>query len=219
MTINYVLSFTVGSHKLICFLRRRSVQGAYHDKCTVQTVILVHPAIAALPHEHTCRRVFPVLLNDYLCLSTKFILSTRQWRKVYYTQFKLSTTHINSIVATEKGKGKAVPLQAWTGPEGSRDLRFPEFMTMAQDGGRLSALRTGRLYLQEILLALISVRGWVDFRAIVRSEGLYVNDDPLTPAWIEPATFRTVAQHLNHCATAVPLMYYYYYYYLLAIRL
>ena len=27
----------------------------------------------------------------------------------------------------------------------------------------------------------------------------------LTPAGIEPATFRFVAQHLNHCATAVPL--------------
>ena len=40
-------------------------------------------------------------------------------------------------------KGKAVPLQAWTGPEGSRKLRFPDFLTTAQDGGRLSALRTG----------------------------------------------------------------------------
>jgi len=30
-----------------------------------------------------------------------------------------------------KGKGKAVPLQAWSGPEGSRKLRFPDFMTMA----------------------------------------------------------------------------------------
>jgi len=26
-------------------------------------------------------------------------------------------------------KGKAVPLQAWGGPEGSRKLRFPDFMT------------------------------------------------------------------------------------------
>ena len=25
---------------------------------------------------------------------------------------------------------------------------------------------------------------------------------PMTPAGIEPATFRFVAQHLNHCATA-----------------
>ena len=28
--------------------------------------------------------------------------------------------------------------------------------------------------------------------------------NPLTPAGIESATFRFVAQHLNHCATAVP---------------
>ena len=34
-------------------------------------------------------------------------------------------------------KGKAVPLQAWSGPEGSRKLRFPDFMTMAQDGGKV----------------------------------------------------------------------------------
>jgi len=26
----------------------------------------------------------------------------------------------------------------------------------------------------------------------------------MTPPGIEPATFRLVAQHLNHCATAVP---------------
>jgi len=37
-------------------------------------------------------------------------------------------------------KGKAVPLQAWSGPEGSRKLRFPHFMTTAQDGGKVVGL-------------------------------------------------------------------------------
>jgi len=30
--------------------------------------------------------------------------------------------------------------------------------------------------------------------------------NPLTQPGIEPATFRFVAQHLNHCATAVPII-------------
>ena len=29
-----------------------------------------------------------------------------------------------------KGKGKALPLQAWTGPKGSRRLRLPDFKTI-----------------------------------------------------------------------------------------
>jgi hypothetical protein len=33
------------------------------------------------------------------------------------------------LFSLEKCKGKAVPLEAWSGPEGSRKLRFPDFMT------------------------------------------------------------------------------------------
>jgi hypothetical protein len=37
-------------------------------------------------------------------------------------------------------RGKAVPLQAWGGPEGSRKLRFPDYMTRAQGGGKVVSL-------------------------------------------------------------------------------
>jgi len=39
-----------------------------------------------------------------------------------------------------KGNGKAVPLQAWSDPQGFRKLRFPDFMTTAQDDGKVVSL-------------------------------------------------------------------------------
>jgi len=80
------------------------------------------------------------------------------------------------IIRLRKGKGKAVPLQAWNGPEDSRKLRFPDFMTTAQDDGKVVSLTHRPPLPQEMFLVLISVRGWVDPRTIVRSEGFYVNE-------------------------------------------
>ena len=35
------------------------------------------------------------------------------------------------------GEGKAAPLQAWSGPERFRDLRFPDYKTTEQDVGKV----------------------------------------------------------------------------------
>jgi hypothetical protein len=40
----------------------------------------------------------------------------------------------------KSAKAKVVLLQAWGGPVGSTKLRFPDFMTTAQDGGKVVSL-------------------------------------------------------------------------------
>jgi hypothetical protein len=61
-----------------------------------------------------------------------------------------------SVVLAKKGRYlhpslvacvKAIPIQAWTGPQGCRRLRLPEFLDRRNmKVARLSAIRTGRLY-------------------------------------------------------------------------
>jgi hypothetical protein len=61
----------------------------------------------------------------------------------------------------------------------------------------LSALFTGHLSTPGNIPGTVSVRGWVDPRATVRSEALCQWKIPMTPWGIEPEALWFVAQCLN----------------------
>jgi hypothetical protein len=60
--------------------------------------------------------------------------------KIYTKMESLGQKLEKRRICTFTGKGKAVLLLAWSGPEGSRKLRSPDFMT-TQDDGKVVSLK------------------------------------------------------------------------------
>jgi hypothetical protein len=86
--------------------------------------------------ENTRFHFIPIFIWEFI-----FTLHSNFKKTIIYTRIvnvmDLISIYNNNFI---KGKGEAAPLQAWSGPEGSRKLRFPYYMTKAQDSGTVVSL-------------------------------------------------------------------------------
>ena len=110
-------------------------------------------------------------------------------------------TAIDSSFKKNK-KDKSIPLQARGAQRGSRKLRFPDYVTMAENGGKVDSLKhqpflpPGNISGTHFCLRLSRPQGHSAIGRIMS----------MTRSGIETATFRFVAQRLNHCVTAVSFL-------------
>jgi len=90
--------------------------------------------------EHITVKLLPsykhVIYTQHQCGSTSAIFKISNFLQVLQDEMQFTHCLISMVSYPElmkgyKGKGKAIPLQAWTGPQGSRRLRLPDFKTVS----------------------------------------------------------------------------------------
>jgi len=60
----------------------------------------------------------------------RFILMQLSYHVIKQGSYSTLTGQHKCVTFLGNGKCKAIPLQAWTGPEGSRKMRLPDFKTI-----------------------------------------------------------------------------------------
>jgi hypothetical protein len=91
------------------------------------------------PEPYHQRPVF----SDTLNINSTVLLSVTPWNLVDIYQ-RLPVTQRTRKGSYNPRCYKEVPLRAWDGPEDSRKLRFPDFVTTAQVGGKIVNLKHRR---------------------------------------------------------------------------
>jgi len=158
--------------------------------------------------QHTSRQDAIITIRLYLttCFGRKRPSSGHLRTILRYSK---NSTQWNPIEYYFYCKDKAVPLQAWSGPEGPRKLRFPDFMTTAQDYGKVVGLThrpplpPGSAPGTHFCWRLSRPQSHSAIGRILCQWKI-----PMTRTGMEPATFRFVTQHLNPLCCRCPHYFY-----------
>jgi hypothetical protein len=124
--------------RLLC--DRRAIPGATQH-CHIRTAAYTQSNSTLGVLSHCCNHCFVQRVPrtfDSVALGVKTMNDLWKGALDFYYAWPHSACGIQHPVLTrllsaslhESGKGKAIPLQAWTGPEGSRRLRHPDSKTI-----------------------------------------------------------------------------------------
>jgi hypothetical protein len=82
--------------------------------------------------------IFLLQIAQKICAYLRFLLPLRLTISKFLVWF---IRHPSQSTSSLPGKTKAIPVQAWTGPEGSSRLRLPDYMTTAHEDGKVVSLK------------------------------------------------------------------------------
>jgi len=201
-------------HELNCFCSGKQESSLWENKgtitlkfrwCTKMSYVTVAMCnIEAASNMHDLYGIcsisaFTWMRNHFIKYFFMFFILYSWWQKD--SNWKPFIYHIFMIVTKRVKESHNRPDVAQRIPGG---LGFQISWHSAREGGEVVSLTHRPPLPPGMFLALIFTRGWVDPRAMVRSEGNMSLKNPVTSPGIDPGTVRLVAQRLNHYATPGP---------------